>query len=74
MTQYESLAYVLRKALDIEERIGKFYSDAAEKSKGLLADVPRAFERIARKRQERKEKLQSLSSDEAWSYLPKTLG
>lgn len=50
----------LRKALDIEEKIQKSYLDVAEKSKSLLADVPRAFERIAKKRNERRSKLKSL--------------
>ncbi len=56
----ESLAEILERALDIEEKAGKFYSDAAQKSKGLLADIPRVLERIAKKREDRKERLRSL--------------
>jgi hypothetical protein len=56
-----SLADVLKKALDIEAKIERFYSNATKKSKSFLADVPRVFERIGKKRDERKEKLKSLS-------------
>lgn len=52
----------LGKAIKIEEKIIKFYSDAAEQSKSLMADVPRAFKMVARKRALRKEKLVSLMS------------
>ena len=48
------------KAIEIEEKIVKFYSDAAEQSKSLMADVPRAFIMIAKKRNNRVEKLRSL--------------
>ncbi len=43
----------LDKAVEIEERVIKFYSDAAEQSKSLLADVPRVFTMIAKKRSSR---------------------
>jgi hypothetical protein len=48
------------KAIGIEEKIKKFYEDAAEQSKSLMADVPRAFVRIAAKRGERIAKLKAL--------------
>ena len=48
------------KAVEIEEKIVKFDSDAAEQSKSLMADVPRAFNMIAKKRNNRVEKLRSL--------------
>jgi len=51
------LSAVLKKAVQIEDKAYRFFSDAAEKSKGLLADIPRTFERIARKTDERKRKL-----------------
>jgi len=54
----------LSKAVELEEKIGKFYSDAAEQSKSLMADVPRAFALIASKRDERRTKLRSLLSEE----------
>jgi hypothetical protein len=51
----------IKRALAIEDTIIKFYSDAAEQSKPLLADVPRAFAIIARKRTEsRKPQLMAL--------------
>jgi len=50
----------LGKALEMEERMIKFYSDAAEQSKFLMADVPRAFALIARKRKSRESQLRSL--------------
>jgi len=53
-------ADALNKALGIEEKIIRFYSDAAEQSKSLMADVPRVFALIAKKRGNRKLKLRSL--------------
>ena len=50
----------LRMAVVIEEKIIKFYLDGAEKSKALMADVPRAFLLVAKKRRERIPKLESL--------------
>ena len=50
----------LARALEMEERIIKFYSDAAEQSKSLMADVPRVFALIAKKRQGRESQLRSL--------------
>lgn len=58
----EKVSYsdALDKAVEIEEKIVRFYSDAAEQSKSLMADVPRAFKRVAQKRSERESKLRSL--------------
>jgi len=50
----------LGKAIELEEKIVKFYTDAAEQSKSLMADVPRTFVRIAKKRGERIAKLKAL--------------
>jgi len=50
----------LSKAIEMENIITAFYLDAARASKSLLADVPIAFERIARKRNERQIKLNEL--------------
>ena len=47
-------------AVEIEKTIIKFYSDAAEQSKSLMADVPRTFMLVAGKRGTRIEKLGSL--------------
>ena len=54
---------VLRRAMEMEDRIQRFYRAAAEKSQSLMADIPRAFERIAKKRNERKLKLKLLQED-----------
>ena len=54
----------LDKAIELEEKIGEFYSDAAEQSKSLMADVPRNFTMIAKKRSNRIPKLRSLLGKE----------
>ena len=51
---------MLLRAIEIEERVREFYVDAAEQSKSLMADVPRTFALIARKRDERLSVLKSL--------------
>ena len=53
-------AGALDEALKIEEKIIRFYSDAAEQSQSLMADVPIVFRLIARKRGNRVEKLKLL--------------
>lgn len=60
MTKDASYSDALNKALSMEERILKFYKTAAEQSKHLMADVPRSFVLIAKKRSERISKLKSL--------------
>jgi len=50
----------LKVAMNVEEKIQGFYLKTAEQSKPFLADVSRVFERIAKKRNERKLKLKSL--------------
>jgi rubrerythrin len=55
-----SYADALAKAIEIEEKMKRFYEDAAEQSKSLMADVPRVFVRIATKRGERIAKLEAL--------------
>lgn len=52
---------ILKEALELEEKIIKYYSDAAEQSRPLMADIPRIFDLIARKRRSRLEKLVLLS-------------
>jgi hypothetical protein len=53
-------ADALAKAIEIEEKTKRFYEDTAEQSKSLMADVPRTFVRIAKKRGERIAKLKAL--------------
>ena len=47
-------------AIDMEDVIITFYLDTAKAAKSLMADVPVAFERIARKRKERQLELKSI--------------
>ena len=53
-------ADVLAQAIKLEETIIKFYTDAAEQSKSLMADVPRAFLLVAKKRAGRISKIKEL--------------
>ncbi len=64
LSENSSYADTLHQALEIEEGILRFYSDAAAQSRSLLADIPRTFNLIARKRADRKAKLQSLLNRE----------
>jgi len=59
-----SYSDALEKAVEMEQKIIKFYSDAAEQSKSLMADVPRAFAMIVKKRNKREPKLRSLFGKE----------
>jgi rubrerythrin len=60
MIQNESYHDALDRAITIEKQLIKFYSDAAEQSKTLMADIPRAFLTVARKRDGRVQVLRSL--------------
>lgn len=62
VTMPDSASYedILKKAISIEELIIQFYTDAAEQSKSLMADVPRTFGLVAKKRELRKNKLKEL--------------
>ncbi len=48
-----------KKAREIEETIKNFYLKAAQLSDGLMADIPRLFRKIAKKREERCRYLES---------------
>jgi rubrerythrin len=54
------LSDALTRALEIEEKMIAFYSDAAEQSKSLMADVPRAFRMVVKKRAGRQTRLKTL--------------
>ncbi len=62
MTPSKDISYsdALKEALAMEEKILKFYGVAAEQSKHLMADVPRNFTLVAKKRNERIPKLKEL--------------
>ena len=55
-----SLAEALKVALALEDAAVCFYAEVAERSQALLATIPRAFQRVARKRSKRKENLLAL--------------
>jgi len=64
LAEEASYSEALDKAVGIEERMIKFYSDAAEQSRSLLADVPRVFTMIVKKRSSRIPKLGALVGKE----------
>ena len=53
-------ADALNQAIDMEEKLISFYIDAAEQSKAFMADVPRTFLIVAKKRKDRRDKLRTL--------------
>lgn len=48
-----SLDAARQRALQIEETVVRFYEVAAEQSRVLMADLPRAFDQVVRKRKRR---------------------
>ena len=55
-----SLSEVVEKAIEIEKKMTDFYNTAAEQSKSLMADVPRAFKMVVKKRLKREDTLKAL--------------
>jgi rubrerythrin len=55
-----SFKEALEMALEIEEDAAKLYSQIAEQAQSLLATIPRAFVRVAKKRRARKEILRPM--------------
>jgi rubrerythrin len=53
----------LDQAIDMEQKLVSFYTDAAEQSEAFMADVPRTFLIVAKKRKDRKDKLRTLLKD-----------
>jgi rubrerythrin len=53
-------ADTLGQAIDMEQKLISFYTDAAEQSKAFMADVPRTFLIVAKKRKNREDKLRAL--------------
>jgi len=60
LKQTASPPEVLKASMDLENSIHAFYREAAQMSKALLADVPRAMERVAKLRKARVDKLSSM--------------
>jgi rubrerythrin len=54
----------LNQTIDMERKLVSFYTDAAEQSKALMADVPRTFLIVARKRKDREDKLRALPKEQ----------
>jgi len=50
----------LNQAIDMEQKLMSFYTDAAEQSEAFMADVPRTFLIVAKKRKDRRDKLGTL--------------
>jgi len=55
-----SLAEALGMAIGLEEKAVAFYEEVAERSQSLLATIPGAFRRVARKRRRRKAALEAM--------------
>ena len=62
LAERASYSEALEQALEIEEKMIDFYSVAAEQSKYLMADIPRAFSLIVKKRDNQRLMLKSLLS------------
>ena len=60
LPQGASLSQAAQKALEVEDVIVGLYNKAAEQSMSLLADVPRMFKIVVKKRDDRLAKLKSL--------------
>jgi len=58
-----SYSNALNMAVGMEEKIMKFYSVAGEMSRALITDVARAFDKIARKRGERIDRLRAMAAE-----------
>lgn len=59
LTEKSSYSEALAKAIEMEEKIIKYYLEAAEQSKSLMADVPRALKMVAKKRTNRQSTLRT---------------
>ena len=64
-----SYADALGLAIGVEEKACEFYLDVAERSQSLLATIPMAFKRVAKKRNKRKSNLQALLHEESVASL-----
>ena len=60
LAEKSSYSEALAKAIEMEEKIIKYYLEAAEQSKSLMADVPRALRMVTKKRTNRQSTLRTL--------------
>jgi rubrerythrin len=56
----KDLKEVLEAALEIEEEAAELYTHIADQAQSLLATIPRAFSRVAKKRRARRQVLQTM--------------
>ena len=56
----KDLKEVLEAALEIEEEAAELYTHIADQAQSLLATIPRAFTRVAKKRSARRQVLQTM--------------
>ena len=61
VTKKLDLPETLKTAIKLEETAKKFCEDAAASTKGLMADVPQAFEWVAKRKIRRIDKIKSTS-------------
>lgn len=54
----------LKMARDLENKTVDFYEDAAEQSMSLMADVPKAFKMVVKKRSRRQEMIKAMEADQ----------
>ena len=59
-TENAGYAGALKTAIELEDKACRFYLDAAECGKTLLATIPRAFKKAAEERNKRRLKLETL--------------
>jgi len=62
-TKGPGYAGAVNQAINMERKLISFYTDAAEQSKSFMADVPRTFLIVAKKRKAREDKLRMLSRE-----------
>lgn len=64
LTESTDLSDVIEKARSVEVAMRHFYEKAAQVSDGLMADIPRLFKKIVKKREERLSTLDSFTSEQ----------
>ena len=58
-----SFADALNQAINMEQKLISFYTDAAQQSEALMADVPRTFLIVVKRRKGREDKLRALPKE-----------
>ena len=62
MVENATFKEAVQRAMKMEEKIIEYYNVAAEQSKSLMADVPRAFKLVVKKRLKRQSTLSTVTS------------